>query len=352
VKISGIYPNQQAINVNHKKNNQIQFSGWQNIESKCLGIFDLDNTLMHGSHEEIKKIIELVSGRNGKKVYATGNTLEQVLSKQKKLALEGIDLPTPDYLISNNGQFLYENIDGFLVKNLEYETMLKNKTHFESEKVLEKMKNFANIPKYSFNDQEYNKLTQMNNFEAIKASDPDFYKSKITHYLWSPSDFMSEYFIASGVNLKEFQKDIQKELADIGIKTKFIDNLYPKKIMDKCPESILLQSHSLRRSADESMTAMFLCPADKADGVEYLKRKLNITYKEILMAGDDDNDISMAKLAKKGAHFIAVNNSSIRLQAYCMKMKNKVSSVFMSQFEGAKGILEGIDKVINRSVNN
>jgi len=347
VKISGIYPNQQTINVNHKKNNQIQFSGWQKLESKCLGIFDLDNTLMHGSHEEIKKIIELVSQRNGKKVYATGNTLEQVLNKQKAMASEGINLPTPDYLISNNGQFLYENIDGFLVKDVQYEAMLKNKTNFDGEKVFEQVKKLANAPKYKFSDQEYNKLTQLANFKDIKASDPDFYKSKVTFYKWSPSAFMSEYFIASGVNIKGFKKEIQKELSDIGIKTKFIESLYPKKIMDKCPTSILLQSHPLRRHADESMTAMFLCPADKADGVEYLKRKLNIAYKEILMCGDDDNDISMAKLSAKGANFIAVNNASNRLRAFCSNVKNNIDSVFMSQYEGAKGILEGMRKLIN-----
>ena len=347
MRISRIYSHQQASSINHKKNTPVQFSGWQQLESKCLGVFDLDNSLMHGTNEEIKKIIETVYQRNGINVYATGNTLEQVLNKQKKLASEGIYLPTPDYLISNNGQFIYKNIEGFLVKDVHYEAMLKSKTNFQSKKVLELMKTFANSPKYKFNNQEYNQLTLLENFESIKASDPDFYKSKITHYLWSPSDFMSEYIIASGVNIKGFQRDIQKKLADIGIKTKFIENLFPVKIVDECPKSILLQSHSLRPSNDGSITAMFLCPADKADGVKYLKSKFNIAYKEILMAGDDDNDISMAKLAKKGAHFVAVNNASNRLRIACLNVKTKLGSIFISQYEGAKGIIEGMTKAIN-----
>lgn len=347
MRISRINSSQQASSINNKKNTQVQFSGWQQLKSKCLGVFDLDNSLMHGTNEEIKRIIETVSQRNGIKVYATGNTLEQVLSKQKKLASEGIDLPTPDYLISNNGQYIYENIEGFLVKDVQYESMLKSKTNFESKKVFELMKTLANAPKYSFNNQEYNKLTLLGNFESIKASDPDFYKSKITHYLWSPSNFMSEYIIAPGVKIKGFQRAIKKELENIGIKTKFIENLYPAKIVDKCPESIKLQSHSLRCNKDGGITAMFLCPADKADGVEYLKRKLNVAYKEILMAGDDDNDISMAKLAKKGAHFVAVNNSSNRLQIACLNVKTKLGTIFISQYEGAKGIIEGMTKAIN-----
>jgi len=331
----------------YKKNNKIQFSGWQNLERKCLGVVDLDNTLTLGTAEEIKQILQTISQRNGKKVYATGNSLEQFLAIQKKLANSGIDLPTPEDLIANNGQYVYENINEILVKDTQYEAMLKNKTNFDSEKVFEKLRIHAKLPKYKFSEQEYANLTKLDNFEEIKASDPEFYDSKITRYLWSPSEFMSEYFVAAGVNVNRLKKEIRQELGTIGMKTKFIEQLFPKNIMDKCRPDILLQSNPLRRHTEGEMTALFLCPADKADGVEYLKRKLNILYKEILMAGDDDNDISLAKLAKMGAHFIAVNNSSPRLKAFCNNTNNPSGSIFMSQYQGAKGIIEGINKLIN-----
>lgn len=309
-------------------------------------VFDLDGTFAHGAEEELSKIVEISKQRVANLVYATGRNKKEVEKLQQKLAEKGITLPTPDYLVCNNGQFLYENIDGVLVKNTHYEAQLKAKTNFDSKKVLEAMTDLAYSDKYKFSPSELQRLEGLDNYQQIRESDPSFYTSKISHYEWNASEFMSEYFVASDVSLEKLKTDIQAEVAKLGIKTKFIENRYSKTIMDDCNERILLQSHPLRRHSDGSMTALFLCPADKADGVKYLKRQLDVPYNEILMAGNDDNDVSMAQLSKKGAYFICLNNASDRLKQISNFLRNFVSTLFVVKNDGAKGILEGMSEVI------
>lgn len=341
---NNVFGNKPIFSTNRKINTPINFSGIKSPSTKCMFVFDLDGTFANGSKEELSKIVEIAKQRVAHLVYASGRTNKEVEKLQQQLALKGITLPTPDYLICNNGQFLYENIDGMLIKNTEYETQLKTKTNFRMKIIKEVMDNLAHSNKYSFNAQELKELEILENYKLIKSNEPQFYKSKFSPYQWNPSKFMSEYFIASNVPMEELKVDIQTELAKSGIKTKFIENKYTKQSMDECNESILLQSHPLRRHPDGSMTALFLCPADKADGVKYLKHQLEVPYNEILLAGNDDNDISMARLAKKGAYFICLNNSSDNLKRISNSLKRVASSLFMVKNDGAKGILEGIFK--------
>ena len=66
------------------------------------------------------------------------------------MANKGIILPNPNYLIANNGQFLYENIDGLLVENLEYQQQLLQKTNYNRDIVTQTMKDFAKSDKYRY----------------------------------------------------------------------------------------------------------------------------------------------------------------------------------------------------------
>ena len=132
---------------------------------------------------------------------------------------------------------------------------------------------------------------------------------------------------------------VKELLALYGIHVKFRENHYTKPIMDACKKSILLQSNKLRRHSDGSMTALFLCAADKADGIEFIRKNTNVNYQDILMAGNDDNDVPMANLTEKGANFICLNNSSQRLKNYCLILKK---GIFNSCSEGANAILDGI----------
>lgn len=346
MKITSIYDNKPISNINYKKTNQVQFSGLKNPVTKCMFVFDLDGTFANGKNEDLQKIIQIAKQRSAKLVYATGRTKQEVEKLQRELAQKGVNLPTPEHLICNNGQFVYENIDGVLVKNPNYEAMLKAKTNFDGKTVLATMKELANSDTYRFSPQQLKDLKKLAEFKAIKKNDPDFYGSKLSYYEWNPSEFMSEYFVGSGVDLAKLKQDIQARLMQAGIKTKFIENQYVKKIMDKCPENILLQSHPLRRDNNGSMLALFICPADKADGVKYLKKHLDIPNNEVLLAGNDDNDISMAELAKEGAYFICVNRASHKLKTVSNSLKDFLNSVFIARHDGAKGILEGISAIV------
>jgi len=187
-------------------------------------------------------------------------------------------------------------------------------------------------------------LKAMDDFEKTKENDPDFYESRISHYEWSPSVFMSEYIVSPTVNMEELRKDINQELAKSGIKTKFIESHYSKNKLCNWDDIILSQLHPLRKDSEGGATGIILCPANKADGIKYLKNQLNIPYSEILMSGDGDNDISMAELSKKGAYFICLNNASDKLKQISSSLK-EFFNIIMAKNDGNKGIAEGISEI-------
>ena len=76
--------------------------------------------------------------------------------------------------------------------------------------------------------------------------------------------------------------------------------------------------------------------------INYLKKNINIPYNEILMAGNDNNDISMAELSQKGCKFICLNNSRPNLIKFCEKLSKENENIFFSISSGAKGIIEGL----------
>lgn len=368
MKIAPIGINNCSSNI-HKSSqtHQTSFTGLKNPAAKCMFVFDLDGTFAQGTKVEINKLLEIARQRNAVLIYNTGRAKKEVEALQLAKAKEGIILPQPEYLVCNNGQFIYENVDGILVKDEQYEAKLKADTNFDSQKVLLAMKQLANSKKYAFspyeteriknlkyadisgNDAELRAKDQSENcYDEIKSTDPDFYNSKISYYKWNPSVFMSEYFVGEGVSLRTLEDSIEVALRQLGIKTKFIENVFSKKRMDKYDKNILLQSHPLRRHEKGSMTALFLCPADKADGVKYLRTKLEIPNNEILMAGNDDNDVSLARMAEEGATFIYVNGargSKSSLDRLCDRIKTTCKNIYIAQCSDAKGILEGLSKM-------
>lgn len=346
MRVMNTWEHKSVQNINYKKTNQVNFTGLKNPLTKCMFVFDLDGSFAHGAGAELEKITEFVKQRTAQLVYATGRNKNEVEKLQQKLAAKGITLPTPEYLISSNGQFIYKNVGGVLVKDTDYEAQLRLNTNFDSSKVFEAMHKLANSDKYRYSGDQLTTLGLLHNFTSIKERDPEFFASNISHYEWNPSEFMSEYFVSRGVDVESLKSDIQMELAKSGIKTKFIENRYSKPIMDACPESILLQSHPLRRHSDGSMTALFLCPADKADGVKYLRRQQGIPYREMILAGNDDNDVAMAELAMNGAHFICLNNASAKLKQISNSLRTFLDNVFMAKADGAAGIFEGLTGII------
>lgn len=327
---------QEISNKTNLKPNNTSFKGLKTPKLKSMFVFDLDGTLATATNNQMKTIFDKSKDCNSYIVYATGRTLKEFQKLQNKLFLKGVTLPSPDYLVANNGQFLYENIDNILVESIQYQNQLQQKTNFNRGIVTNVMKNFSQRSKYKYTDSE---LTQLSNLDKVRNSDPEFYNSKISYYEWNPSKNMVEYFLSYDVNTKVLKKELEEELAKRNIKITFRENHYTKPIMDACNESILLQSNNLRRHKDGSMTALFLCAADKSDGIDYIRKTRDVNFSEILIAGNDDNDIPMAKLAKKGAKFICLRDASKNLITYCQNLKE---NCLLSLKCGAEAILDGL----------
>ena len=328
---------QNITNKRNLTNRNISFEGLKVPNTKSMFVFDLDGTLATATTEQLKTIFNKAKSCNSEMVYATGRTFKEFFKLQNKLAGKGVDLPLPNYLIANNGQFLYENIDGVMIENLAYQEELMHKTNYNREIVTQVMRDFAKSDKYRYTDAELNTLANLN---EVKLSDPEFFDSRITYYEWNPSKNMAEYFLARDINVEEFKNEIVETLAEKGCRVKFRENHYSKPIMDACKDSILLQSNTLRRFKDGSMNALFLCAADKSDGIDFIRKNRGINFSEILMAGNEDNDIPMAKLAQKGAKFVCLNNASSHLMDYCRSLKE---NIFVALKNGADAIIDGLE---------
>lgn len=318
-------------------NNNISFSGLKTPETKSMFVFDLDGTLATATSEQLRTIFNKARACNSEIVYATGRTYKEYVKLKNELARENINLLEPDYLIANNGQFLYENVDGLLLENLDYQKQLMQKTNYDREVVTQTIKDFAKSDKYRYTQEE---LSKLKNLDEVRFSDPEFFDSKITYYEWNASKNMAEYFVAHDVDVEEFKKEVSKALAKKGCKVKFRENIYLKQAMDECNENILLQANNLRRHKNGSMKALFVSAADKSDGIDYIRKNRGIDFSEIIMAGNDDNDIPMAELAHKGAKFICLKDASSCLSNYC---KNVKENVFMAFKKGAEAIIEGLE---------
>lgn len=309
--------------------------------------YDYDDSLAKKMSTEIRSKIRLKQKQhNAELIIVSGNTPDELMGKLAKLGPEE-QIPKTKYIISNDGAFIYQSIHGQWVKDEAYEAYIRTKTKYHATKVLETLEEMSKSKEFKFPKARLETLRKLENFKEIKQSDPIFYNSLFTPYSWNPTEFTNKIFVASGIDLKELERKITKSMLKQGIKVKFIKMEYPKNIMDKCSKSILLQSNPARRNSDGSMTALFLQPALKADGVEYLANKLGIKHENMLLAGDAENDKSLVHLVKKGATFLCFENARNSIKALCEKVKQKhPQNIYISNKEGAEGIVDGMEKIL------
>lgn len=188
------------------------FSGVKSPESKGIFAFDLDGTLAKGISESIKEVLKTVEQRNGVLVYATGRSKDEVELLQKELSEKGVDLPSPDFLVAEDGAVIYENVENSL--------------------------------------QEIHKAEN------------------------APS---------------------------------------------------------------------------KLYGIDFLAKKLDIKPKEILMAGDYLNDLSMTYLCHVGSSFICVGNACMNLKIAAHELASRGYSAYTATKDGSDGILEGFTKLLDKN---
>lgn len=323
------------------------FLGLKVPSGKSGFFFDYDGTLARKMTPQIHSdILGLQRRAQADIVIVSGNSLEEYLGKLRK-TMPDQAIPEAKYLVANDGSYIYQNEGGNWAKDKEYEDFIRLKSNYNSEKVAGALNGMAKSGKFKLPERKLAQLQALENFEDIKAGDPDFYDSVFTPYLWNPTEFSNKMFVASGTNIRKLQKFIQQELAKQGIKVQFIRQDYSKPIMDKCSKSILLKSNETRRKPDGGMTALFLYPMLKADGIKYLAQKLGIKYGDMVIAGNAENDRTIVHLAQKGANFICMGNAIDAIKKLCRRIHQKhPQNIHFSDKEGAEGILDGMKEII------
>lgn len=325
------------------------FQGFRSKDARALLAVDLDGTLAHGTNADIQSVFQKAEEINATVCYVTGRTLPDFRRLQENCQKKGIDLKTPPHLNSSNGQFIFDNVGGELVEDLNWRDVLHKRTNFYKPTIYQTLYNIGHMPKYMHSEEDVQKLKQfkdekLGGFAERVQDDADFWNSKMTYYEWSPSEHMVEYFVGHDVHVPQLKREIKRALSAQGIKTKFIYHEYDKATMDPCSTSILRKSRPLREAPDGTMRGLFLCPAHKADSVEYLGKRLHIPNDEILTAGNDSNDISLADFSKKGSMFVCVGNSLAILTDHAKRLKS--DTIIFAEEHGAKGIVEGMERAI------
>ncbi len=281
--------NFSVLNFNNNISKRVSFNGIKNSNTPCLFVYDLDGTLANGTNEQIYKVLEISNARNAKLVYATGRGLEEFYMLQNELLSKGCKLDSPDFLIASNGQNIYTNSNGILLKNYEYSQFIREKTNFDKKYISKK-------------------ISSINN--DLKEIDSN--------------SMMLKYNVPESINMRELRKNI-------------LDTLFQEKINVLC---------GYKGEGTDNQT-LYIAPFNKAMAINYLKKNINIPYNEILMVGNDNNDISMAKLSQKGSKFICLNNSKPNLINVCEKLSQENKNIFFSRSSGAKGIIEGLLKFLS-----
>ncbi|OGI28643.1 MAG: hypothetical protein A2287_00700 [Candidatus Melainabacteria bacterium RIFOXYA12_FULL_32_12] len=318
------------------------------IKKLKMFVFDLDDTLLNGTDNDIKEVLDNTKGKIV--VYASAKRLKELL----QVAGDGKKLPLPDYFIANNGQFIYKRKNNDLVEMEDWALGLREQTGFDREKVYSIMKNLAQ--KYHFSNEE---LNQKSNLNEYKEKNPDFWNSKISFYEFYPSNFFQEFMVAPGIGniLKEELPALFKKN---GIKARFTFNTYPKSnldtldkyfpdnkaedIRDKArPLRIYKQSDTARYPDHQlgDLDTVHIGAGEKGDAVEFLRKQLGIKPKNVLAVGDDKNDVS---LTDKGYWFVFINNASDTLRNFIDNLNDFLKSkILKASKDGAAGILEAIN---------
>ena len=176
----------------------------------------------------------------------------------------------------------------------------------------------------------------------------DFLSSKICAFEFWPSSRMTQFVCDNSIS-DDVLKLLKNKFKNDGIKARIIQQRFTREECEKLCTPEQLSLISPRYSGRDYMTQIDVTAANKGDGVEFIQNKLKIPNNEIIMAGDGENDISMAKLSKKGRNFIGVAGLSKFLENYLKTLiqdnNNLKHNIILAKNEGLAGIIEGINKL-------
>lgn len=300
---------------------------------EALFVGDLDGTVTLGAKNYLPSFLKLLKQCKSHLVFASGRSLEKFRELQTNLLGENVKLPMPEFLITQNGSHIYQNINGKFVEDAQWSDKLAQT--FDREKVLASIKELALRPEYLMPNAKLNGVA-------------DFSQSKLCQFEFWPSPNRLQFIADSSISDTIF-RTIKDKLKNEGISARAIRQFFSKEECSKTCNPEQLAILNPRYGKKDFITQIDVTAANKGDGVEFVQKKLHIPNQETIMAGNDANDISMAKLTLNNKTFIGVGNRSEPLETYMLNLikenKNLENMLILPHQEGLAGIIEGINKI-------
>jgi len=305
-----------------------------------IAFFDIDETLKHwddklpeDAAQKIRnKLFDYVKSNKITSVYSSDRGLDKIIP----LIEDGI-LAQPDWIVGNNGGFIYKNNNGKFEEIKSWsDNLLKN---FNKEKIRGILVKIANEKGNKFSQKEWSKIP----LELIPDGQKEFRGSKISEYVGNESPINLRLVLAPKMYEKNIQK-IEKEFKNNNVKAGFLLFHYPKemgsyeclrKYFDHKKTTDMINHYRPRLYPDSSYDVLLVSASDKGMASEYIRKNLGLKRSEVFAAGDGENDFSNAN---KKYHFALISNAVEGLK----KMLNQTQKINIIEVTkpGAEGILE------------
>lgn len=290
--------------------------------NKYLLAFDLDGTFLHTDKNAVESFKSIVKNKDHKLTFVTSRSIDELPQLKEEYAKKGIDLPVPDYFISNDGQYIYK----------------VNETKKGIEMILDEQWD-AKVSKFSMDEA---KEVVNDLIEKTKKGD----KPSIKFIDFKTTNFNAWYLFDH--QLKDtLSKDLTAMLKDKAVMGCVIDDYVEPPYMKKKPN---FEEFKPFLDKNGGCYAFCISACNKADAVKHLQQKLNITTDNVITAGDGGNDIS---LTESGFFFIIVNNAKEILKEHVQNLSALLKEqVLKVKDEGLAGINEGLARIFNSNKEN
>lgn len=295
----------------------LSFKGDTFTNNRYLLAFDLDGTFLQTDKKAMKDFLDLVKNKDHKLVFVTSRQPQELSEIKQEFAKEGIDLPLPDYFISNDGQFIYE------VKHDNGKIEMIPDKQWES--VVAKFD--INLTKEAIH--QYTK--EISTGAQLPVKEIDYKTSNFN--VWYLYDHKLKDSLPGQLEKLLKEKNIQGRIIE-----DYVEPCYMKKKRN-------FNDYKHMVDPESGCYAFAVSAVNKADAVKYIQDKLKIKPDNVVAAGNGGNDIS---LTNSGFMFIAVNNAKALLKEYISKLSTDLKKrVILATQEGLAGINEGLTKIFN-----
>lgn len=293
---------------------KVSFSGLipdNDLNNIKMHVFDLDGTFMEGDPEDRRRVVELTRQPGKTLVYASRRTLEKMLLAVKQT--EG--MPFPDYFAGSDGQRIYENRGYQMHEITEWSDGLK-KT-FDKDK--------------------------------IRGVIGEIGENRLKEYTFYDSDLGMNTIIRPGTG-EQIRENLASSLEKAGVKAVITIQHYTRqslaKYMPEIPQERqdILNSliNEFGRNDQGGYDDIYISAAGKGQAVKYLQDRLKLRPGQVVTAGDDTNDSSMAELSGQGTWFVLVNNASEAMNAFVKNLPGR-DRIIWSTKAGITAIREAIE---------